>query len=202
MRFESCVLLFILLASKAVARIGHENVEERQEQQQLEREQQEQKQRHTPTTQRRIQRALGNKVKDQYLVRISKNSELGAVMDSIVFMNPFCSILYTYMHVFEGFCVTEIPEEFMEMFMVLNQFDIMTVEEDKEQKTFQQEGEVEWGLDRIDQVSLPLDGTFKARSKSLTGRGVDIYVIDVSKKWLFLFVLPPFRCILLVLPFF
>jgi subtilisin family serine protease len=149
-------------------------------------------------------------ISDQFIVQVSslvkRNNILTALQE---WMPPEAKVMYKYKHAITGFAVTGLAEAALQAFVdsLNNPGDIVLIEPDyrvelydddvgyyehepnrqkeerKKQQQQQQEGAATWGLDRIDQKNLPLNGIFNAPRKNgndLDGTGVDIYVIDTG----------------------
>jgi aqualysin 1 len=81
---------------------------------------------------------------------------------------------FTYTHALKGFAAT-LPEAAVER--LRNHPNVAFVEQDQEVSVQQQENQATWGLDRIDQVDLPLDTIY---FYGATGAGVTAFIIDTG----------------------
>lgn len=89
-------------------------------------------------------------------------------------------IVYQYQYVFDGIAVSNVNHDCM-----LNWLDdfsslISIVEDDTEAHMEQTTTTTTWGLDRIDERNLPLNGQYS--TGIWTGQGVDIYIIDTGTR--------------------
>ena len=83
-------------------------------------------------------------------------------------------IFFTYENVFNGVAVS-LPEAAMNG--LKNRPGIELIESDGEVTTQGTQSGATWGLDRVDQRSLPLSGTY---TDNVSGSGVDAYIIDTG----------------------
>ncbi len=82
------------------------------------------------------------------------------------------SVLYTYEHAFKGFAVKMSEAAAQRM---LHDPRVAFIEEDSEVQAVATQTSAPWGLDRVDQPALPLNGTYV---HNVTGTGVNAYIID------------------------
>ncbi|HEY0020847.1 MAG TPA: S8 family serine peptidase [Longimicrobium sp.] len=115
----------------------------------------------------------GRVIPDRYIVVLKDDEKDVPGFARRVTTEPGAAVHYTYEHVLKGFAVT-LPPKAVEALRRnprvkyiepdgIAAFDLAT-----------QYGAT-WGLDRVDQLDRPLNGTYGYQS---TGRGVNVYVID------------------------
>ncbi len=84
---------------------------------------------------------------------------------------------YIYQHALKGFAI-KVPEAAIRG--LLNNPRIAYIEEDQVMRISVTQDNATWGIDRIDQASLPLDTKY---NYNYTGSGIDVYVIDTGIKF-------------------
>jgi hypothetical protein len=105
----------------------------------------------------RLLQTSGEKIENQYIVKLLDGTDRQGVMDAVFADNPTASVIYEE-------TIMSIADRFPGV--------VSEIEEDAKAEAAQ----LVWGLDRIDDKK-GLDGSFIA---NVDGAGVDIYVMDVS----------------------
>ncbi len=82
------------------------------------------------------------------------------------------SVLHTYEHAFKGFAVKMSEAAALRM---LKDPRVAFIEEDSQVQAVATQTSAPWGLDRVDQPALPLNGSYVY---NVTGAGVNAYIID------------------------
>jgi aqualysin 1 len=121
---------------------------------------------------------VGQAITERYIVVL--NGKIADVVSKTkeLLANSGATIDYEYNTVFSGFAVNGLVAKFLTI--ILDDDMVVSVEEDQfivEDTDFKtaQSSPTNWGLDRIDQIKLPLDNTY---GYTYTGKGVYIFVID------------------------
>jgi aqualysin 1 len=131
----------------------------------------------------RLLQTSGEKIDQQYIVRLTDGSDRQGVMDAVFADMPTASVMYEYDYALNGFTVSGVAEE--SIMNIADRFPGVVLEVEEDAKSHAVAAPVVWGLDRIDDMNLILDGSFIA---NVNGEGVDVYILDVSNLFYRFFV--------------
>jgi hypothetical protein len=123
----------------------------------------------------RLLQTSGEKIEQQYIVRLTGGSDRQSVMDAVFADMPTASVMYEYDFALNGFTVSGVAEE--SIMNIADRFPGVVLEVEEDAKSHAVAAPVVWGLDRLDDMKLLLDGSFIA---NVNGEGVDVYILDVS----------------------
>ena len=116
-------------------------------------------------------------IQNQFIVVLNKNTELPEKAAAVVAKAHNGKVLYTYHHAIQGFTV-RLPGQAVDAFLAAMQRNpqVNYVEQDTiVHATETTQANPSWGLDRIDQTNLPLNGNYTYTN---TGSGVNAYIVD------------------------
>jgi hypothetical protein len=123
-----------------------------------------------------IQKAAKNPVKDEYILTLDKKAELEPLMEKFQLAFPQASIKHKFRLAAYGIAVSGVTEPQIQDFASNGCGNVVMGVMENAKAHMVQNGNVEWGLDRIDDRD-GMDGDY---APTANGDGVDIYVIDVS----------------------
>ena len=86
-----------------------------------------------------------------------------------------CSVQYTYKEDIKGAALGNLND--IMLWKILDDPDVLFVEADQVVKASAEQRGATWGLDRIDETSLPLDNNYRY---DYTGSGVTAFVVDTG----------------------
>eukprot|EP00977_Amphora_coffeiformis_P011247 scaffold2707_cov169-Amphora_coffeaeformis.AAC.3 len=120
----------------------------------------------------------GQPVPDQFIIQLSRaDGDRGKrILGELLRRNPDVTIIGTFTTVFYGYAINGLSGSVLQNLAAQNPDVILSLEQD----TYVETTAVgSWGLDRIDELTLPLDGNY-ITPNGLDGSGVDIYIIDTG----------------------
>jgi subtilisin family serine protease len=117
------------------------------------------------------------RVPDQYIVVLRDADPGVAAVGAPLVAEELASlhagtVLHTYEHAFKGFAVKMSEAAALRM---INDPRVAFIEEDSQVQAVATQTSAPWGLDRVDQPALPLNGSYVY---NVTGAGVNAYIID------------------------
>ncbi|XP_038072594.1 aqualysin-1-like [Patiria miniata] len=118
---------------------------------------------------------VNESIKGRYLIKFKDDLDVDTVVDDIQRRVQqqrlgHAKISYRYYRVVKGMAA-ELSEEALEYIRTLDEVECVS-ENPRSHAT------TPWGLDRIDQFNLPLDGSFSTSASYNEGAGVEIWVVD------------------------
>lgn len=125
---------------------------------------------YAPATSPAVDPVAGDIIPGRYIIRIKSSASLAARDNIATILGD--SVVYTYGAVFSGYAADLTPQQLK---LLKSNTSIATIEPDRVVTATADQTNPPWGLDRIDQPSLPLNGHYIDRND---GDGVKAYVID------------------------
>ncbi len=130
----------------------------------------------------RLQRHRGRNIPNSYIVVLDQDAAgvagdfaaAAADADQVILATQTGRVRHVYAHAIHGFSAEMSAADALAL---SNDPRVLYVEEDSVMEILTTQTNATWGLDRIDQVSRPLNGTYTYTS---TGNGVNAYIIDTG----------------------
>ena len=130
----------------------------------------------------RFQRHPGKNIPNNYIVVLDQDpigpaadfARAAADADQVILTTRTGTVKHVYAHALKGFSAEMSADEAIAL---AGDPRVLYVEEDQEMEIVTTQTGATWGLDRIDQVALPLSTTYTYTS---TGSGVHAYIIDTG----------------------